>query len=369
MNNKKALFILRIIKSIVEIFVNSFFVMYFLSISNQNIMKLGIYYIIVYLIVYLFIRILGNYSKGKKRINLLRVGIILNLVYFLLILFLKEDIIKYAYIMAIIYGLEEGFYYSVYNNFESLSIKNSDRASFAGFYTIINSNYIFSEEVLTKTKQILSYDIDVVSLYEETVNFISNQMAGFAPNEASRQNEILNLTQNEQENENLVQETNGVGGVEPDTTFIEEALATTQEEIPQTDEEYIKNHFSFIKPIEGIVSSEFGKRDSQNPIVSKNHTGIDIAANTGTVIKASMEGTVSISSTQGDYGYHIKIVNGDVSTLYAHCSKLYVNQGDIITQGQEIGEVGTTGKSTGPHLHFEIMRGQNYINPRSILEF
>lgn len=139
MNNKKALFILRIIKSIVEIFVNSFFVMYFLSISNQNIMKLGIYYIIVYLIVYLFIRILGNYSKGKKRINLLRVGIILNLVYFLLILFLKEDIIKYAYIMAIIYGLEEGFYYSVYNNFESLSIKNSDRASFAGFYTIIKS--------------------------------------------------------------------------------------------------------------------------------------------------------------------------------------------------------------------------------------
>lgn len=237
------------------------------------------------------------------------------------------------------------------------------------FYLIQNSNYIFSEEVLTKTKQILSYDIDVVSLYEETVNFISNQMAGFAPNEASSQNEILNLTQNEQENENLVQETNGVGGVEPDTTFIEEALATTQEEIPQTDEEYIKNHFSFIKPIEGIVSSEFGKRDSQNPIVSKNHTGIDIAANTGTVIKASMEGTVSISSTQGDYGYHIKIVNGDVSTLYAHCSKLYVNQGDIITQGQEIGEVGTTGKSTGPHLHFEIMRGQNYINPRSILEF
>lgn len=68
MNNKKALFILRIIKSIVEIFVNSFFVMYFLSISNQNIMKLGIYYIIVYLIVYLFIRILGNYSKGKREL-------------------------------------------------------------------------------------------------------------------------------------------------------------------------------------------------------------------------------------------------------------------------------------------------------------
>lgn len=139
MNNKKALFILRILKSIVEIFINSFFVMYFLSISNQNIVKLGIYYIIIYLTAYLSIRLLGNYSKGKKRVNLLRVGIILNFIYFVLILFLKEDIIKYIYIMAIIYGLEEGFYYSVYNNFESISIKNSDRASFAGIYTIIKS--------------------------------------------------------------------------------------------------------------------------------------------------------------------------------------------------------------------------------------
>lgn len=139
MNNKKVLFILRILKGIVEIFVNSFFVMYFLSISNQNIVKLGIYYIIVYLTVYLSIRFLGNYSKARKRVNLLRIGIIFNLVYFLLILFLKEEIIKYIYIMAIIYGLEEGFYYSVYNNFESLSVKNSDRASFSGFYTIIKS--------------------------------------------------------------------------------------------------------------------------------------------------------------------------------------------------------------------------------------
>ena len=103
--------------------------------------------------------------------------------------------------------------------------------------------------------------------------------------------------------------------------------------------------------------------------MSKNHTGIDIAANTGTKIVAAMEGTVTVSSTTGDYGYHIKITNGDVSTLYAHCSKLYVKEGDVVTQGQEIAEVGSTGKSTGPHLHFEIMRGQTYINPRNILEF
>lgn len=82
-----------------------------------------------------------------------------------------------------------------------------------------------------------------------------------------------------------------------------------------------------------------------------------------------MEGTVTISSTVGTYGYHIKIVNNDVGTLYAHCSKLYVSEGETVKQGQSIAEVGSTGNSTGPHLHFEIMRNSTYINPRSILEF
>lgn len=139
MLNYKTLFILRLLKSTIEIFVNSFFVMYFLTVSNQNVVKLGIYYILVYFTVYLSIRLLGNYSKGKNRINLLRVGIILNLVYFLLILFLQEKIVSYIYLMAIIYGLEEGFYYSVYNNFESISIKKKDRAKFSGIYTVIKS--------------------------------------------------------------------------------------------------------------------------------------------------------------------------------------------------------------------------------------
>lgn len=246
------------------------------------------------------------------------------------------------------------------------------------FYLIQNSNYIFSEEVLEKTRQILSYDIDIAGMYEQTMQFISKQMEELTINESREENTIQSqtdtntVTQNEEANENLLQESNGVGGAELENVVMEEPIAlndTAQEQIPETDEQYLKNNFSFIKPIEGVVSSEFGQRESSNPIVSTNHTGIDIAANTGTVVKAAMEGTVTISSTVGDYGYHIKITNNDVSTLYAHCSKLYVKEGDTISQGQEIAEVGSTGKSTGPHLHFEIMRGSTYINPRSILEF
>ena len=166
---------------------------------------------------------------------------------------------------------------------------------------------------------------------------------------------------------------NAIGGAQLQNVVMEDIQVSADEdnkqEEPLTDDEYIKTNFSLIKPVEGVVSSEFGLRDVANPIVSKNHTGIDIAANTGTVIKAAMDGTVTVSSTVGEYGYHIKITNGDVSTLYAHCSKLYVKEGDVITKGQEIAEVGSTGNSTGPHLHFEIMRGDTYINPRNILEF
>ena len=248
------------------------------------------------------------------------------------------------------------------------------------FYLIQNSNYVFSEDVINKTKEILSYDIDLQGMYTQFVNGFNNWSAGIV--DTSEQTNTIDtnvINQNVIQDSNVIntQNTlsqNAIGGAELQNVVMENIQVSADEnnekqEEPLTDDEYIKSNFSFIKPVEGIVSSEFGLRDVANPVVSKNHTGIDIAANTGTKIVAAMEGTVTVSSTTGDYGYHIKITNGDVSTLYAHCSKLYVKEGDVVTQGQEIAEVGSTGKSTGPHLHFEIMRGQTYINPRNILEF
>ena len=250
------------------------------------------------------------------------------------------------------------------------------------FYLIQNSNYIFSEDVLEKTKQILSYDIDIPAMYSQTVNFFQEQTKGLIPTQDQGENqdnkEAENTVPSEEEQKEDKKEEDGnpdanaIGGAEIDNPVLEDNQQEeneSQEDRPQTDDEYIKSNFSIIKPINGIVSSEFGLRDVNNPIVSKNHTGIDIAANTGTVIHAAMDGTVVTSSTTGDYGYHIKITNGDVSNLYGHCSKLYVNQGDVVKQGDPIAEVGSTGKSTGPHLHFEIMRGTNYINPRNIVDF
>mgnify|MGYP002688276517 CR=1 FL=1 len=100
----------------------------------------------------------------------------------------------------------------------------------------------------------------------------------------------------------------------------------------------------------------------------KNHTGTDIAAVTGTKIKSSTEGEVVLVSEEGDYGKHLKVQIGEVSIIYAHCNQIYVKQGENVVQGQEIAEVGSTGNSTGPHLHFEIRISERTVNPQSILE-
>lgn len=89
----------------------------------------------------------------------------------------------------------------------------------------------------------------------------------------------------------------------------------------------------------------------------------------GTNIKAAIAGTVSVAEENREYGKFIKIINGDVMTVYAHCKKLKVKVGDKIKIGQTIATVGSTGNSTGPHLHFEIRLENRYINPRLLIKF
>ena len=71
----------------------------------------------------------------------------------------------------------------------------------------------------------------------------------------------------------------------------------------------------------------------------------------------------------GDLGNHFTIVSDDVKTVYAHCKTIYVKKGDKINQGQAVGEVGSTGNSTGSHLHFEIRKENRYVDPDLVLEF
>lgn len=123
---------------------------------------------------------------------------------------------------------------------------------------------------------------------------------------------------------------------------------------------------SFVWPVASYVyiTSRFGYRT--HPITGKysNHTGIDIASNQGTSVYAADGGTVTRASWYGGYGNCIIIDHGNgYMTLYGHLSGYAISEGDTVTQGQTIGYVGSTGNSTGPHLHFEVWQNGSRIDP------
>jgi murein DD-endopeptidase MepM/ murein hydrolase activator NlpD len=117
-------------------------------------------------------------------------------------------------------------------------------------------------------------------------------------------------------------------------------------------------------PTVGFVSSSFGYRRNPYNGTFRLHAGIDIAAETGTPVRAPAKGTVVYSGYREGYGKCVVIHHGyGISTLFAHNSKLYVTVGAKVRRGEVIAEVGSTGHSTGPHLHFEIRKNGVPVNP------
>ena len=123
-------------------------------------------------------------------------------------------------------------------------------------------------------------------------------------------------------------------------------------------------------PINGArLSSGYGMR--KHPILgyNKKHLGVDFAAPTGTPIYAGGDGTITMIGRHGNYGKYIRIRhNGTYNTGYAHLSGYAkgMKKGKRVRQGQVIGYVGSTGMSTGPHLHYEVMQGNKRINPMTL---
>jgi murein DD-endopeptidase MepM/ murein hydrolase activator NlpD len=124
----------------------------------------------------------------------------------------------------------------------------------------------------------------------------------------------------------------------------------------------------FAFPSNARTSSPFGWRT--HPILGyrRFHAGLDFAASYGSTIRAADSGTVIFSGWYGGYGKTLIIDHGrGLTTLYAHCSKLYVAEGQRVQKGQAIAAVGSTGLSTGPHLHFEVRRNGSPVNPAKYL--
>lgn len=258
-------------------------------------------------------------------------------------------------IFGLIYFISQHNTYAM----DKIKLVMSNDTDFVKIYTDLNNftqSFVYSNELEKndnddknedENKEINEIGSEENVINEENINNEENSKQ----EEEQQQNQIGENKEDDQEN------LNGIGG----------GNDGTEESTNLDDVSYIKSKASFIKPVSGVVTSGYGER-TPTDIISANHAGIDIGVNSGTEIVASMEGSVELVSDYGDYGNHIKITNGDISTLYAHCSKIVVNTGDYISQGQKIAEAGATGKATGPHLHFEIRRNNVTVDPQKILD-
>ncbi|QDW73396.1 peptidoglycan DD-metalloendopeptidase family protein [Lachnospiraceae bacterium KGMB03038] len=169
-----------------------------------------------------------------------------------------------------------------------------------------------------------------------------------------------------------------IGEMSDQLAELKEAVATAERKQQERASSYsnsagasvVTGNGTFTHPCPGYtrISSYFGWREQPLPGASTNHKGMDFAAPTGTPIYAAAGGTVTSAGYSGNAGNLIIINHGNgLQTYYMHCHQIYVRAGQKVSKGQNIAIVGTTGNSTGPHLHFQVMSGGTPVNPQNYL--
>lgn len=231
-------------------------------------------------------------------------------------------------------------------------------------FCVQNSEFIFTKEFLETLDTYNNKATEkIISSFS---NFFNDEVSDIE--ESGQESDIQNIQTTETESQNTREEMveeNTNQNIEQNKTEISTSSINEME----LDIQNLKAAYTFVKPLNGSVSSVFGARESKYQNVTGYHTGIDIAADKGTPILASMQGIVELVSNEGEYGKHVKIRCNNVYTLYAHCSKIFVEEGQIVAEGQKIANVGNTGNSTGPHLHFEIRVDDRFVDPAKIIKF
>ncbi|HHX11058.1 MAG TPA: peptidoglycan DD-metalloendopeptidase family protein [Firmicutes bacterium] len=212
---------------------------------------------------------------------------------------------------------------------------------------------------LAEKKALLEQDVQALTVAKAEQE---QRRAAVASRSADRERYLAQLQQDRQKLEEVLDQ------CERQSRALEQVIKELQAQGHQREK---KEGLSMIRPVDsGWVSSEYGNR--WHPLLQdyRWHGGIDIAVNSGTPIKAAEDGTVIVSTSDSGYGYYVVIDHGGgISTLYAHCSKLLVSVGDVVTRGQTVALAGSTGVSTGPHLHFEVRVNGATDDPRKWVNF
>ena len=300
-----------------------------------------------------------------------------------LIIALAITFLKYKIAYAVTINGEEVGYVGNKTNFENViqeKIVNPEATNIAyvDVEAIPEYKLVFlekeqqtnEEEIFAQIEQtaVATYRVYAIALNEENTTFVNTQseaeeVVTKLKEENAEKLEEINITVNEIYTQDL-------STIEGKTLELASAIDTVEQEIEVTyeEQEKIKSctldgvYFS-VKPVSGRITSRFGANES---IRDHTHKGIDIAAPKGTPIQATASGQVTYAGWMSGYGYLVRISHGNgIETYYGHCSKLYVEKGDMVEAGEKIAAVGSTGNSTGNHLHFEIRKNGKQINPQT----
>lgn len=271
--------------------------------------------------------------------------------------------------------IEESLSTDKAENVDTIDIKTNPEYQLEFVDRTLKTN---DEEIIKTVKEnsTITYKYYEVSIKEEEIEALDTlEDAEELVNTIKQENEEeldLRIIEKYTENEEEVQTSN----IEVAKTAIQERitqkLAEIDEKQKQKEEKERINSMPDVNgiklaylPVQGTISSRYGVSSN---IRRSTHTGLDIAAPNGTPIKAIQEGIVTCASYNGSYGNLVKIDHGNgVETWYAHTCQMYVNVGQKIEAGETIAAVGSTGNSTGAHLHLEIRINGEHVNPQNYL--
>ena len=215
----------------------------------------------------------------------------------------------------------------------------SERADLLALQESTQAKHNSVEELLAaKEEQLKSYETQIASA--------QSQINAYEQDLAAQESKIRQIEEEMQKAEEEARKKAESSG----TSYTVKSLGNTK--------------FIWPCPSSSRITSAFGGRESPTEGASSNHQGIDIGASTGSDIVAAADGVVTIATYSASAGNYVMLSHGGgVSTVYMHCSSLNVSEGQSVTQGQVIAKVGSTGYSTGPHLHLGIRSGGSYVNP------
>lgn len=277
---------------------------------------------------------------------------------------------KYKFMIKLVLSLVLGvgifsYKYLPENEFKNSSFFNWIKSEYKKDYTkeqVMDNLEELSKSVYAKIKNIIPEDM-YNNIVDKYVNKIKPEIMSFSLNNLFEDNDIENTV--------AVFNEGNIEVKSEDIAPIQDTVVTSSQiSLMDMDKgEILSKNINMILPVNGTVTSIYGARDEVFENVGY-HTGIDVANVLNTEIKSATDGTV-VSAQQMDkyYGNNIEIENNGVIFKYAHLNQINVNEGDVIKQGDIIGLMGSTGMSTGSHLHFEIKINGRSVDPELFLKF